>query len=96
MNGLELLTHIGNFLLLPLFVGMAVGSMARLFWFRQRSWIRLAVAGFLGSLIGLVAGWVVTGQDGHMLGYGLLVLLCTVFVFVAGGSSTHFNKVKNK
>lgn len=98
MGGLEMVAHGVEFLLLPVFVGTGVALLARWRWYRQRPCLRLVVAGVSGAIGGLVSGWVITGSDGHTLGYGLLVLLCSVAILLAGGRAMPPSKgsVKNR
>lgn len=84
MKTSELLTHLLNFLLLPCFMGVVVALFAKLAWMRKKIYLKLMLTGILGSLMGLVIGWVVTGQDGRMLSYGLSAALCAFFVTLAG------------
>ncbi|MGL4667304.1 MAG: hypothetical protein ACRCWR_05180 [Saezia sp.] len=88
--------HLGNFLLLPLFVGCFVGVCARTIYFKQCSYRALMTAGFCGCLTGLVLGWVITGRDGHMLGYALCVFTCCVFILITAGRAPKTKKQKNK
>lgn len=85
MSWQEAFTHIFNFLLLPLCVGSFVGAIAKRLWFKHSSYIILMIAGFTGCLSGLIAGWVITGRDGHMLGYLLLIVFCSLFISITAG-----------
>lgn len=88
--------HFGNFLILPLFVGGCVGVIARALYFNDCSYRLLAIAGFFGCLTGLIVGWIVTGQDGHMLNYALALLICVGFILITAGIPKKTNASKNK
>lgn len=83
MSTQALLTHCFHFLLLPLFMGVVVALFSRLLVYRRTSYLRQMIAGVLGSLGGLVLGWIITGRDGHTLGYACAVVFCTLFVMLA-------------
>lgn len=84
MKAAELLIHLLDFLLLPGFMGLVVALFAKLTWARRKSYFVLVVVGILGSLLGLIMGWMITGQDGRMLNYTLSAGLCALFVTVGG------------
>jgi len=88
--------HLGNFLFLPLFMGCFVGAFARIIYFKQCSYILLIIAGFFGTLTGLITGWAITGRDGHLLNYALAILLCTCFILITSGIATKNNTPTNK
>lgn len=77
-------------------MGGVIGLFARTVYFKKASRGLLIFAAFLGCLMGLLAGWIITGQDGNMLNYGLALVSCSAFVFFAGIASLKKNKSTNK
>jgi hypothetical protein len=77
MSPLDAFWHLTNFLL-PAWVLAALMALAvKLLWRRQTrslAWRRLALWGAGGGTLGLLAALLLLGQDGKMLGYGLLLL----------------------
>ena len=88
--------HLANFLFLPLFMGCIVGAFARIIYFKHCPYLLLMIAGFFGTLTGLIAGWIITGHDGHLLNYALALLACTCSIFIASGLPKKKNTTKNK
>lgn len=84
MDVLSLLEHVASFTMPAVFVGIVLGTYARWQWYPHRSWVVLSLSGALGGIIGLGAGWALTGQDGHMLAYGLLAVLAAAGVAAVG------------
>lgn len=77
MDLVDLIWHVGGFLLPALFVSATVVLSSR--WLRGSVrtlspwWLQFAVNALVGVGV-LLAGLVLTGQDGRMLSYGGLVL----------------------
>ncbi|WP_147476836.1 hypothetical protein [Vandammella animalimorsus] len=82
------MAHFGA-LLLPawalaaLLVGLSRALLRRAHW-RMRAWVNLLAAGLLGSLV-LLAGLLLTGEDGRMESYAALLLaLASLQAWAAG------------
>jgi len=76
VSPLDALLHLLNFVLTPALFGGVAAGLAKLVWYERlhpARWWQLAVWAALGALLGQVAGVVVTGREGTMTGYALLL-----------------------
>ena len=77
MSPLDALWHIGNFFLPAWFVAALAAASAKLLWrgeLKSRSWRQLWLWGGAGGSLGLLLALVLLGNDGKMLGYGMMLL----------------------
>lgn len=86
------LVHLGNFLMMPFFVGCVVGVFSKIVYFPYCSYLKLMMVGVVGCLFGMICGWVLTGTDGHMLNYGVALIFCSFSVLVTGTISSYLKK----
>ncbi len=87
MSPLDALWHALNFFAPALGVGLISALLAKLLWRRELKsvpWQRLAVWATAASGVALVLSLVLLGRDGKMLGYGAMLLACTVGLWWAG------------
>lgn len=76
MGPLDALWHLFNFLLPAFGVGALAATLCKLLWWRTLravAWHVLAAPAVLGGVAVLVLGLLVTGRDGRMATYALLV-----------------------
>ena len=81
MDALDLFWHIANFVLPAIGVGALTAALCKLFWRRalaRTSWFTLAWQASAAGLAVLVAGLAITGHDGRMMTYAVLVLVCAL------------------
>jgi hypothetical protein len=81
MSPLDALWHLTNFLAPACIVAALTAAGLKLLWRRELkslSWRRLAGWGAVGGSLGLVAALVLLGRDGHVAGYGLMILAITL------------------
>ena len=79
MGLFDLVWHLLNFLAPALGLGMLSAAGAKVIWRRDLAtvtWRRLAAWGSGASVLALVEGLVVTGRDGRMATYAVMVLAC--------------------
>ena len=93
VGALDVVWHLGSFLLPALGVALLASTAAKLLWRRELAtvpWKRLARdASISGSLV-LMTGLIVFRQDGRMLTYGAMVLACALTLWWRGfGSGRH-------
>lgn len=77
MSPLDAFWHLSNFFVPAWAVAGLVAALAKLLWRRELkslAWRRLALWGAVGGSLALIAALLVLGQDGKMLGYGLMLL----------------------
>lgn len=87
MSPLDALWHVLNLLAPALGVSLISASLAKLLWRRELAgvaWRRLASRAFIASALASLAALFLLGRDGKMLGYGALVLACTVALWWLG------------
>ena len=79
MDSLSLIVHLVNFLAPAVFMAAWMGVLTRLLWRHKPSLVKPWQQFVLNSLAGmvvLIGGLVLGGQDGKMLTYSLLVVVC--------------------
>lgn len=79
MNFLDLVWHVVDFALPALLLGVFSATAAKGLWrgpLRSTSWLRLSGGAVAASLLACIAGLVLTGRDGKMLTYAVMVLAC--------------------
>ncbi len=77
MTPLDALWHIANLFLPAWSVAALLALAAKLLWRRDLkglSWRRLALWGAAGGSIAVIAALALTGHDGKMLGYALMLV----------------------
>jgi len=77
VSPLDAFWHLSNFFVPAWAVAGLVAALAKLLWRRELkslAWRRLALWGAVGGSLALIAALLVLGQDGKMLGYGLMLL----------------------
>lgn len=77
MSALDFLFHLLSFLAPALFISVALAGGARLVWRKQPHllpWHQMAAINALLGILVLALGLVLTGQDGRMGTYAVLVL----------------------
>jgi hypothetical protein len=87
MGVLDGLLHLLNFIAPAFGLGVIAASLTKLLWRRELAgvrWQRLAQWASGASLVALVAGLVVYGQDGHMGTYVAMVLACAAALWLSG------------
>jgi hypothetical protein len=81
LTALGLFWHLVNFAAPAIGVGALTAALCKLFWRRTlaaSSWFTLAWQASLAGLVVLVLGLVVTGHDGKMGTYAVLIVACTL------------------
>ncbi len=87
MTALDALIHLLNFVLPALLLGSISALLAKLVWLRALggvSVLRLAAWACGAALLALAGGLVVTGRDGSMVTYGVMLLACAAALGWAG------------
>lgn len=80
MPALDAFLHAINLLLPAVLLGLVAAGLAKAVWWRALrpiGYLRLAVWACAGAALALLAGLVITGRDGAMATYGLMVLACS-------------------
>jgi hypothetical protein len=79
MDSLSLIVHLVNFLAPAIFMAAWIGVLSRLFWRHKpalfKPWQQFVLNSLAGAAV-LVGGLLLGGQDGKMLTYTTLVLVC--------------------
>ncbi len=81
------LWHILNFFAPALGMGLISASLVKLLWRRELKvtpWRRLALWATAASALALLAALVLLGRDGTLLGYGAMLLACTLALWWVG------------
>lgn len=89
MGPLDALWHLLDFFAPALAVGVLGATAAKLCWRRELAtvaWKRLALWGCAAAALALMAMLVVSGRDGRMLNYGVMLLSCALALWWAGFS----------
>lgn len=76
VSPLDALLHLLNFLLMPALFGGVAAGLAKLVWYERlhpATWLALAAWAAAGALFGQVAGVAMTGREGTMTGYALML-----------------------
>jgi len=87
MGPLDVVFHLTNFFLPALAVAGLAAALAKLLWRRELSgqpWARLSGRASAAGALVLVAGLVVTGHDGRMSTYGVLILAVALTLWWTG------------
>lgn len=87
MSPLDALWHVLNFFAPALGVGLISASLAKFLWRRAlktTAWRRLVAWTTAANAIALLAALLLLGRDGTMLGYGAMLLACSVSLWWAG------------
>jgi len=77
LDAFAAVNHLVNFLAPAVGVAALTAIFVKLLWrasSRGTSWFKLTLWGSLGGALGLLAALFAFGGDGHMAGYGLLLL----------------------
>jgi hypothetical protein len=77
MSLLDAFWHLTNFLAPACVVAALMAVGLKLLWRRELKalpWHRLTLWGALGGCLGLIAALVLLGRDGHVAGYGLMIV----------------------
>lgn len=77
LDALAAFDHLLNLLAPALCVAGLTACLVKLLWrssCRGTSWLKLTLWGSVGGYLGLMAAVLAFGGDGHMAGYGLLLL----------------------
>ncbi len=85
MDSLSLIVHLVNFLAPAIFMAAWILAISRLLWRHKPSLFKPWQQFVLNSLAGvavLIGGLLLGGQDGKMLTYTLLVLVCASLQWV--------------
>jgi hypothetical protein len=81
------LWHVLNFFAPALGVALISATLAKLLWRRElkkTSWRRLASWAVAANAMALTAALLLLGRDGTMLGYGAMLLACSLALWWAG------------
>ncbi|WP_077033486.1 hypothetical protein [Pelomonas sp. KK5] len=76
MSPLDAFWHIANLFLPAWAVAALLACAVKLLWRRDLAaltWRRLALWGAAGGSVAVIAALVITGHDGKMIGYGLML-----------------------
>lgn len=87
MTALDALIHLLNFLLPAVLLGGIAAALAKLVWRRGLKgapWWRLAGWASGAAALALTGGLLLTGRDGAMATYGVMVLACAAALGWAG------------
>lgn len=87
LSPLDALWHILNFFAPALGVGLISTGLAKLLWrreFNSTTWRRLAAWTTAASALALIASLALLGRDGTMLGYGVMLLACSLALWWVG------------
>jgi hypothetical protein len=77
LSPLDAFWHLANLFAPAWLVAAMLAGLAKLVWrkdLKSLSWLKLAVWGGIGGCVATLAALVLTGHDGQVLGYGLLLL----------------------
>ena len=77
LSPLDAFWHIANLFAPAWVVAALLAGAAKLVWRRELkslAWRRLALWGAAGGSLAVIAALVLTGHDGKMIGYGLMLL----------------------
>jgi hypothetical protein len=84
---LDVIWHLGNFILPAIGMGLLAATGAKLLWRRELAavpWRWLARDASLGGIVTLMGGLAAFRQDGRMLTYGAMVLACALTLWWRG------------
>jgi hypothetical protein len=87
MGPLDVVFHLTNFFLPALGVAALAAALAKLLWrhdLAAQSWARLTGRASVAAALVLIGGLVVTGRDGRMGTYGVLVLAVALSLWWSG------------
>jgi len=87
LSPLDAFWHLLNFFAPAFGVGLISASLAKLLWRRElkaTAWRRLALWATAASALALVVALVLLGRDGTMLGYGAMLLSCSLALWWVG------------
>ena len=87
MSPLDALWHILNFFAPALGVGLICATLAKLLWrqeLKKTTWRRLAGSISAANAVALMAALLLLGRDGTMLGYGAMLLACSLALWWTG------------
>lgn len=87
MSPLDALWHVLNFFAPALGVGLISATLAKFLWRRSlkaTAWRRLVAWTAAANAIALLAALLLLGRDGSMLGYGAMLLSCSLSLWWAG------------
>lgn len=92
MDALDALWHLANLLAPAVGLGLISASLCKLLWRRALApvaWRRMAAWATGAAAVALMVGLVLTGRDGRMATYAMMVLASAAALWWAG-----FGKVK--
>jgi hypothetical protein len=87
VGALDVIWHLGNFLLPAIGMGLLAATGAKLLWRSELAavpWGWLARDASLAGIVTLMGGLAVFRQDGRMLTYGAMVLACAFTLWWRG------------
>jgi hypothetical protein len=87
MGPIDAFWHIANLFLPALMLGPLSAGLAKLLWRKELAavpWKKLAVPACAACAAVILAGLVITGRDGRMATYGVMVLACAVTLWWQG------------
>jgi hypothetical protein len=87
LSPLDAFWHVLNFFGPAIGVGLLSAALAKLLWRRElkaASWLRLAAWAAGAGALASIASLVLLGRDGKMLGYGAVLLACTLALWWVG------------
>lgn len=87
MSPLGTLWHVLNFFAPALCVGLISAILAKLLWRRElkrTAWLRLASWATAANALALIAALLLLGRDGTMLGYGAMLMACSLALWWVG------------
>ncbi|MDH4392494.1 MAG: hypothetical protein QE285_13865 [Aquabacterium sp.] len=87
MNAMDALWHLANLVAPALGLGLIAASLSKLLWRRALApvaWRHLASWATGAAAVALLAGLVLTGRDGRMATYALMVLATAAALWWAG------------
>ena len=79
--------HLINFLLPPMGLALISALMMKCCWWQRLAglhWSRLVLAAFGANTACSIMGWMISGKDGSMLAYALMILANTLVLFGLG------------
>ncbi|MEY4754657.1 MAG: hypothetical protein RJA44_2332 [Pseudomonadota bacterium] len=87
MGFFDVLWHLGNFLLPACGLGLIASALAKLVWRHALGgvpWLALLRWAVTGGLLAELAGLILSGRDGRMSTYLLMVLACALALWWRG------------